>query len=184
MEHFYEKIQGWFSFCTLYSHMVQNSPYNSHFVEVGVWKGKSAAYMGVEIVNSSKNIKFDCIDPFLPVGDDIPQFKITHEDLKNEFINNMKPLEGHYTLYPNSSPEITKIYEDGSLDFVFIDGSHEYENVINDIKAWLPKIKKNGTLAGHDYTRGWPGVVQAVNDTLGDKNWSDPWGEDCWMIKI
>lgn len=184
MEHFYQNIQGWFSFPQLYSYIVKNSSNNSHFVEVGVWKGTSAAFMGVEIINSGKNIKFDCIDPFLAVGDELPEFKITHEDLKNEFINNMKPLEGYYTLYTLGSPEVTTLYKDQSLDFVFIDGSHKYEDVVKDVKAWLPKIKKGGILAGHDYHYTWPDVVKAVNDVLGEGDWSDPWGNYCWFFQI
>jgi len=34
---------------------------------------------------------------------------------------------------------------------VYIDGSHEYEGVKKDILAWLPKIKINGYLTGHDF---------------------------------
>lgn len=184
MEHFYEKIQGWFSFPDLYSHVVEISPDKSHFVEVGVWKGTSASYMGVEILNSGKNIKFDCIDPFIPVGDEMEEYKITHEDLKNQFIDNMKPLEGKYTLYALGSPEVTKMYKEKSLDFVFIDGSHRYEDVVNDIKAWMPKIKKGGILAGHDYTSGWPDVVKAVDDVLGEGEWKDQWDNSCWMIRF
>jgi hypothetical protein len=182
MEHFNQNIHGWFTFPQLYLHAVQSSPQNGHFVEVGTWKGKSAAFMGVEIINSGKNIKFDCIDPFLSIGDELPEHKITHEELKNDFINNMKPLEGHYTLYTTGSPGITKIYNDKSLDFVFIDGSHKYEDVVNDIKAWLPKIKEGGILAGHDYI-DFDDVRRAVHDVLGEQNYSDPWDNRCWMLQ-
>lgn len=184
MEHFYQKIQGWFSFPDLYSHVVDIFPDGSHFVEVGVWKGTSASYMGVEILRSGKNIKFDCIDPFIAVGEEMQEFKITHEDLKNQFIENMKPLEGRYNLYTEGSPKVTELYKDKSLDFVFIDGSHKYEDVVEDIKSWIPKMKKGGILSGHDYTSGWTEVVKAVNDTLGEGDWKDPWGNSCWMIKI
>lgn len=183
MEHFYQNIHGWFTFPQLYLHAVENSPHNGHFVEVGTWKGKSAAFMGVEIINSGKNIKFDCIDPFISVGEEIPQYMITHEDLKNDFIVNMKPLEGNYTLHTIGSPKITEIYEDKSLDFVFIDGSHKYEDVVEDIKAWLPKIKKGGILAGHDYI-DFDDVRRAVHDVLGEQNYSDPWNNRCWIIEL
>ena len=182
MEHFYTNLHGWFTFPDLYSFAVQNAPQSSHFVEVGTWKGKSAAYMGVEIINSGKSIKFDCIDPFVPIGDEIPEHKISHEQLKNDFITNMKPLEGRYTLYTTGSPEVTKLYKDGTLDFVFIDGSHKYEDVVEDIKAWLPKIKKGGILAGHDYI-DFPDVARAVHDVLGERNYSDPWNNRCWMLQ-
>ena len=42
--------------------MVNHFTDNSHFVEIGSWKGRSASYMAVEIFNSRKNIKFDCVD--------------------------------------------------------------------------------------------------------------------------
>ena len=61
MKHFYEQLgEQWFTYKTLYYSMVNKYPDNSHFVEVGVWKGMSAAYMAVEIINStywSKYIK-------------------------------------------------------------------------------------------------------------------------------
>ena len=183
MEHFYQNIHGWFTYPQLYLHAIENSPEDGHFVEVGSWKGRSAAFMGVEILKSGKKIKFDCIDPFIPVGDDMPEFKITHEKLKNDFIENMKPLDGHYTLYTTGSPKITKNYEDESLDFVFIDGSHKYEDVVNDIKAWLPKVKKGGILSGHDYI-DFDDVKRAVHNVLGENNYSDPWNNRCWIYRL
>ena len=49
-----------------------------------------------------------------------------------------------------TSVEASKLYENESLDFVFIDACHEYSCVKEDIIAWYPKIKKGGVLAGHD----------------------------------
>lgn len=66
MNHIYtgnEFGEDWFSYANLYSEMVNRFPSGSHFFEIGSWKGKSSAYMAVEIVNSGKDIKFDCIDP-------------------------------------------------------------------------------------------------------------------------
>ncbi len=42
------------------------------------------------------------------------------------------------------------LFEDGELDMVFIDADHHYTSVVEDIKGWIPKVKKGGILVGHD----------------------------------
>ena len=44
-----------------------------------------------------------------------------------------------------------------------IDASHEYEDVMEDVKLWWPKIKPCGMLMGDDYVPPWPGVVRAAH---------------------
>lgn len=41
-------------------------------------------------------------------------------------------------------------FEDASLDVVFLDGDHRYDFIRADIEAWLPKLKPNGIMCGHD----------------------------------
>jgi predicted O-methyltransferase YrrM len=65
-----------------------------------------------------------------------------------------------------SSMEALKKFEDGSLDIVFIDGNHRYKHVYDDIKGWLPKIRKGGYLCGHNFSEKNIGVVKAVNELL------------------
>jgi len=65
------------------------------------------------------------------------------------------------------STEATTLYEDNSLDFVFIDGSHLYEDVLADLQAWFPKVKKGGHIAGHDFP--WPNVKRAVIEFFSNK---------------
>jgi hypothetical protein len=52
------------------------------------------------------------------------------------------------------------------LDFCFIDENHSYKSVREDVLMWLPKIKKGGILAGHDYFHAE--VRRAVHDALKD----------------
>jgi len=51
------------------------------------------------------------------------------------------------------SMDAAKDFEDGSLDFVFIDGNHSLPFVMDDICAWTPKVRKGGIVAGHDYIK-------------------------------
>lgn len=67
---------------------------------------------------------------------------------------------------PSVSAAMT--YIPGELDLVFIDGDHSYEGVKADIEAWLPKVRRGGILAGHDYYTRWPGVVRAVDEAFED----------------
>lgn len=62
-----------------------------------------------------------------------------------------------------------------SVDFVYIDGLHTYEQIKKDIKNYLPLLKPNCLIAGHDYHRNWDGVVRGVNEILGvpDATFSD-----------
>lgn len=52
--------------------------------------------------------------------------------------------------------------KDGTLDFVYLDGNHSYEGCLEDLKAWTPKVKKGGIIAGHDYLATQYGVQEAV----------------------
>ena len=71
------------------------------------------------------------------------------------------------TIIQKESVEAAKEVEDESLDFVYIDAAHDYENVKADIEAWWPKVRKGGILAGHDYIEsrsGRVGVIPAVDE--------------------
>lgn len=164
MNHFHNNIHGWFGFARLYDEQVRQALSPAHFVEVGSWQGASAAYMAVEIINSGKEIKFDCVDTWLGSIEHQDMDIVKQGELYDRFIENMRPVEGHYRALRMTSVEASKLYEDNSLDFVCLDGSHEYEDVRADILSWLPKLRPGATLGGDDFP--WPGVKQAVTELL------------------
>ncbi len=148
MEHIYQKIHGWFTFPNLYKEMVQKFD-NATFVEVGTWKGKSAAFMAVEIANSNKNIKFYCVDPWTGESQDNAPHYASHKEVQQNtlyerFLNNIEPVKEYIIPIKDYSLNAVKQFEDQSLDFVFIDASHDYNNVLSDLNAWYPKIKTEG----------------------------------------
>lgn len=63
--------------------------------------------------------------------------------------------------------EAAPLFPDGTLDFVYIDADHRYASVRGDISLWLPKVRKGGMIAGHDYAAREPGVLRAVHELLG-----------------
>ena len=59
------------------------------------------------------------------------------------------------------------MFDDGELHAVFIDGRHDLDALTADIRAWAPKVKPGGWLAGHDHVPEWPGVIQACVAEFG-----------------
>lgn len=177
MEHFYKDLgEEWFTYPELYKSMVEKVNDKAHFVEVGVWKGMSASYMAVEIINSGKQIKFDCVDNWEMIDPLIAEE--LYEGIWETFQTNIEPVKHIINPVRAISWEAAEQYKDKSLDFVFIDASHDYESVKKDIEAWLPKVKKGGVIAGHDYD--WcEGVIYAVNEIFGKENITET--ERCWV---
>lgn len=181
MQHFYKSIQGWFTFPKLYSRIVMEAKENSTFVEIGSWLGQSSAYMAVDIINSGKKIKFDCVDTWLGSAEHENSSEVLDKTLYEKFLKNIEPVKHIINPIRMPSLEASATYEDSTLDFVFIDASHDYHNVINDIYAWYPKVKSGAVLAGHDYA--FPGVEKAVNEFLQKENYNlDIKNELCWGL--
>lgn len=85
------------------------------------------------------------------------------QQIKNrlECIKNNKNL----IFLTGDSLEQSKKIEDNSLDMVYIDAEHDYDNVTGDLSAWHPKIKSGGFICGHDYHDQF-GVKKAVDNFL------------------
>lgn len=64
-----------------------------------------------------------------------------------------------------TSEEVSKTIPNESLDFVFIDAGHRYEEVKADLEYWFPKVREGGIVSGHDYVKYQDfGVIEAVNE--------------------
>ena len=179
LKHYYEDIFGWFDYDNIYKHVV-NTFEEGHFIEVGCFLGKSSAYMLVEIINSGKNIHFDMIDTFdrwEGVNNSYEQFK------ENNPIAFIRKYKDRFRVLKVASIFASKLYEDNSLDFVFIDASHDYENVLADITAWFPKVKHGGIIGGHDYADSYIGVKQAVKEYSSNNNQDFVINKQCWLMK-
>lgn len=171
MRHYWKSVPGWAAFTPLYKQMVANAPHDkpSTFVEIGSWCGKSAAFMGVEILNSEKPITLHCVDPWVDGGADLRDTEhwkgMQGKSLVDLFARNIKPVASVIKMHQATSADAVSSFEDYSIDFLMIDGDHNYEPVKNDIRNYLPKMKPGGIMSGDDYT--WPGVKQAVDELFG-----------------
>lgn len=153
-------IPGWWSdACAgFYRRCVEEAPPRAHFVEVGCWQGRSAATMALAIRERGADVSFDCVDTWqgTPVEGDAGHHQRLIRDqgleLRAAFERHLSELGVREYANPvaGDSAEAAKGYADGSLDLVFIDGDHRREMVERDCRAWLPKLRYGGLLAGHD----------------------------------
>ena len=72
----------------------------------------------------------------------------------------------NYVFVKEYSVKASQKFEDGSLDFVYIDANHSEPWVSQDIAVWAPKVRAGGIVAGHDYAR-----IRG-NDLEDSKNWA------------
>lgn len=86
-----------------------------------------------------------------------------YEVVRKTFSKNEKVI-----IIRDFSINAVKEFRDKSLDFVYIDANHNYENVYQDIKVWSEKVKVNGIVAGHDISD--LEVYKAVNDYCKENN--------------
>jgi SAM-dependent methyltransferase len=181
MEHYYSRIgEDWFTYPNFYSSVVKKFSSESKFVEIGCWKGRSACFLGVEILNSGKNITLDCVDTWEGSEEHIGYEVLRDDGLYREFIHNIDPIKHIINPIRMTSLEASKLYEDESLDFVFLDASHKYEDVKADMEAWYPKVKPGGIFSGHDYPT-WPEVVKAVDEFFNPYGMNFSSSEYCWI---
>lgn len=138
--------------------------YDFEMVEVGSFVGDSTRVFAgvvktVNAVDPWKNHYDDDMDPSSYKWDMKiieAQFDEVVAECGNIIKNRMASVEG------------AEMFEDGSLDMVYIDGNHKYEFVKEDIRVWLPKIKKGGFLCGHDYGHKLcPGTKPAIHEMVG-----------------
>lgn len=177
---YWEKIDGMFTFSTLYSNMVINSNPNNIFVEIGAWKGKSAVYMAEEIKKHNKQIKFFTIDSFNGEGGDYDEdFDVKNQTVLSTYYKNIEPLKNYITTIVSDSKDAYNHFDDHSIDFLFIDGDHRYEGIKRDLQLWFPKIKYGGIIAGHDYNEPTCGVKQAVDEFFTFT--AKPYMGGCWI---
>ena len=165
------KIFGWFDNNSKewYKNHTTNIK-NGIIVEIGVFGG--ASLMSVADICKENNSQLYGIDPWeliqAPNGEKLhPQtLQQRQNNLKGHRLKLEKIIEelnySHITLIQDFSKHAAKNFKDNTIDLVYIDGSHDYKSVTDDLKSWFPKIKKTGILGGDDWK--WDQVQKAVID--------------------
>jgi hypothetical protein len=122
------------------------------FVEVGTWEGDYS----YELLKHTQCKKLYCVDPYKHFeGSIYPDgmnslTQVEFDTKYNTVCNRFSEFGDRVEFLRLNSCDAAKKFEDGSLDFVYIDGNHDFKFVLDDILAWYPKVKNGGYLCGDD----------------------------------
>lgn len=136
-----------------------------HCADLGSWVGSSAIAMS----QVDARVLVRCVDHFQ--GNQHDQLrnvaaKLTPEEIEKTLIENTVKC-GVADRVLISRKEIVRCADEFSNEafhLAYLDAEHDYQSVRRQIEAWMPKVKKNGILCGHDYSDNFPGVKQAVDE--------------------
>ena len=154
MKQTYFKIPGWFNYSETYDMIVDQIPDDGKIVEIGSFLGRSTHYLATSLMNANKeNVKIYCVDTFEGSSEHV-NLKLP-KDFFSIFKENLKFFIGREMVIPcqgrSDSEDILNKFEDGSIDYIMVDGAHEHEPVLDDIENWWPKLKSDGVMLGDDF---------------------------------
>jgi hypothetical protein len=177
----YEQIPGWFDWQATYREWIREVPKNGKLVEVGVYLGRSLAFLASEAIAQGRHdVTIIGVDPWVTEawmlrdhGDTFAKYSATNDmhEVVRGIMREHAPaeLERVMLVRAKSVDAWGSIRKHGGLDLVdrvYIDGDHTEAAVRADIAAWLPLVKPGGVIAGHDF--GNFGVEPAVRAAFGD----------------
>ena len=143
-------------------------------VEIGSWKGRSTLLLARGSLHNSKT-KIYAVDTFEATnaykkviskkGRVIPIRVNKKVNTLKEFKKNIERAGVTKLVSPliGWSSEVSKKFDE-PIEILFIDGSHDYKSVIQDIDSWDNKLISGGWIAFHD--TDYPGVMRAFKERI------------------
>jgi MMP 1-O-methyltransferase len=120
-------------------------------VEIGSFKGKSTICLGLGS-RAGASLPVHAIDPH---QERFPEFEANVE--RAGIAELVRPI-------PSLSQAVADGFEE-PIELLFVDGSHEYDLVLEDFEKWVPKVVDGGWVAFHDTT--WtPGPRKVVGHAI------------------
>jgi predicted O-methyltransferase YrrM len=167
--------------------------------EIGVGEGKNS----LNILENLGICTLYLIDPYEEYGKGNDRFEEKSHNPKSQAMVGLSRVSQTLSSFEDKTVQLlTTSFEavskiaDGELDFVYIDGSHRYAEVKEDIEMYWPKVKVGGLVGGHDFNRSV--VKDAIRDCFfrrrsvlcpAEKHvrWAvvdnNPLTEDWWVIR-
>lgn len=176
----------WTDFLPIYDEAVETAPPGSALVEIGSFWMKSAIYLAEAAKIADKNLRVYAVDPWSARPENNPgMFDPEHgarghiePRVHAEHHNSLFETAAYFVERTRLSPDPLRVMRMESLEaarmfesnanagihFCFLDGDHDYEYVIRELRAWTPLLIEGGFIAGHDWTDEFSGVIKAVTE--------------------
>lgn len=165
-------INGWMSDPEL-EVLRQFASVSNSVVEVGSWKGRSTK----ELLENCKGTVY-AVDHFNGSDKDLSgDLAEVGLDTYDQFMSNV----GNYhnlCVIKGDSIKMAETFNENTVDMVFIDAGHTYEECKADIESWMPKCRK--IICGHDYCEDHSGVKKAVDEKFSNVNVVD----SIWWVDL
>ena len=144
-------------------------------VEIGVADGKNAESI-FKILNITHLYLIDPYEAYLENG----RLETRYTNMEIMMKATLKPFWNRITFLKLKSQDAVNMIP--QVDFVYIDGCHEYDAVKKDIQLYAPKVRLGGFIGGHDFR--WPGVAKAVQEFTNDNHLFFIYSYPDWYIQL
>jgi Methyltransferase domain len=191
-------VGGWGSDAPVFAKLLNEIDARS-ILEVGSWKGASALHMAsLQRSLGRSDTEIVCVDTWLGSL----EFWLEHTDASRygalnlvhgypavyyTFLCNVVAagLQRVITPFPITSAIAARFFAHHGLSFdlVYVDGSHDYEDAIADMKGFWPLVRSGGAMFGDDYCDGWPGVMRAVRVFAEERNLGVEINDEKWIAR-
>jgi glycosyltransferase involved in cell wall biosynthesis/predicted O-methyltransferase YrrM len=142
---------------------VKSLPQDAVIVEIGSFQGRSTVAMAYACVDTNRKIY--SIDTWDGNDSDFSErqfFEIWQQNIQtNNLGQYVLPLRGYSH---DVLEQWQKLATGQAIDFIFIDGSHQYTDVLKDFELSFPLVKDGGWIAFHDVINTWPGPDRVWHD--------------------
>lgn len=129
---------------------------------VGVEIGAAEGFTTEFLLESNESLQLTSIDPFVAYIDWNGN-SLERETTYKEFVKRTERFGSRIKLIRKFSDDAIDDIPDNSLDFIFIDGLHTYDQVTKDMQNYYSKVKVGGIFAGHDYN-----VISAIHKAVNE----------------
>lgn len=145
----------------------QALPDRTNILEIGGYLGRSTCALGYGCVDTRKHVY--SIDTFCGNDEDF----VEHKDFEDEtFIHQWWSNIIRCGLFEYVTPLVGKSSDyyytwNKPIHFLFVDGSHQYEDIFHDIGFFYGHVVPGGIVAVHDVIPEWPGPWRAWHELSG-----------------